>query len=341
MNACAPRVLKIVLYNLLIFFVLANVVYWSIPVVGLLSEIIKGQHSATTIEYRSFIGWRHLAGNFTGGRIIGGQYPQRATINSHATGDRRAYFFGGSVMWGFGVSDPETIPSLFAVASRIHSENYAEIGYTSHQSLILLLQLLQAGHRPDLVIFYDGANEVTAKCQRGLTPESHGQEAEIKSVLRGRDFPGSFTYYLLPVIRFVERIRRESSKAFGESKYDCDSDRAKAQAVSDNLIHDWQFASLLAESFGASFIGILQPVIFFSQTRRDHLNLPPNLDRQYQAVYPSIREKIAGHEEFYDFTSVLDLDEKVFTDFAHTTQNGNKYVAEKILEIAAAMKRRR
>ena len=312
--------LKTISYNVLVFFVLANVLYWSIPVVGSISNLIKPKQENSTFEFRSFLGWRN---------------PQRPTINNNTTGDRTVYFFGGSTMWGFWSPEAQTIPSQFAAATKVRSENYGEIGYTAHQSLVLLLQLLQAGHRPSLVVFYDGVNDVAIKCERGLTPESHGEEKEIATLLRGSDSPSSFSYYFKPVIRIAQRISNQLSKSLSVSPYDCDTDPKKAEAVAENLIRDWQFAKLLVESFGGKFIGILQPVSYFSKTKLDHLKLPVGLDRQYQAVYPLIQKKISGSGgPFHDLTSALDADETIYMDYNHITPKGNEIVARRIVEIA-------
>ena len=310
--------LKTISYNILIFFVLANVLYWSIPAVNSISYLIQGKRDGG-FEFRSFVGWRQ---------------PQRPTVNEKTSGDRKAYFFGGSTMLGLGSPESHTIPSLFATNTGMPSENYGEIGYTSHQGLVLLLQLLQSGHRPALVVFYDGVNDVAIKCEQGMTPESHGEEREIRSLLRGSDSPGSFSYYFKPVIRLAERINVQISKTLLVSKYDCDTDSKKAHAVADKLIRDWQFAKLLTESFSGKFIGILQPVSYFSKTRLNHLKLQPNLDRQYQAVYPLIRQKMPRSGEFYDLSSALDVDEVVYTDYNHITPKGNEIVARRIIEIA-------
>ncbi len=310
--------LKTISYNILIFFVLANVLYWSIPAVNSISDLVKGKREGGR-EFQSFLGWRNTP---------------RLTVNDKTSGDRKVYFFGGSTMFGLGAPDSHTLPSLFAAATGMPSENHGEIGYTSHQGLVLLLQLLQSGHRPALVIFYDGVNDVAIKCEQGMTPESHGEEREIRALLRGSDSPGSFSHYFKPVIRLAERINVQISKALLISKYDCDTDAKKAEAIAENLIRDWQFAKLLTESFGGKFIGILQPVSYLSKTRLDHLKLPPGLDRQYQTVYPLIREKIARSSEFHDLVAALDVDENIYTDFNHITPKGNEIVARKIVEIA-------
>jgi lysophospholipase L1-like esterase len=312
--------LKTISYNVLVLFVLANVLFWSIPAVNLVSDLIKGKPETGRYEFRSFLGWRNAL---------------RETINPNTIDDRKVYFFGGSTMWGIGSPDARsTIPSQFAAATKVRSENYGEIGYTAHQSLVQLLQMLQAGHRPSLVVFYDGVNDVAIKCERGLTPESHGQEREIAALLRGSDSPSSFAYYLKPVMRLAQRVSSQLSKSLSVSPYECDTDPKKAEAIAENLIRDWQFAKMLTESFGGKFIGVLQPVSYLSKTRLDHLNRPAGLDRQYQTVYPLIREKIAKGGQFNDLTSALDVDEKIYIDYNHITPKGNEIVAGKIAEIA-------
>lgn len=312
--------LKTISYNVLVLFVLANLLYWSIPVVGSISSLIKDRQENSPFQFKSFLGWRN---------------PPRATANDGTTGDRKVYFFGGSTMWGFWVSEAQTIPSQFAAATRVRSENYGEIGYTAHQGLVMLLQLLQQGHRPSLVVFYDGVNDVAVKCERGHTPESHGEEKEIATLLRGSDSPSSFAYYFKPVMRAAQRAGNQLFRSLSISPYDCDTDPKKAEAIAENLVRDWQFAKLLTESFGGKFIGILQPVSYLSKTRLDHLKLPAGLDRQYQAVYPLIREKMAkAGGPFHDLTAALDSDEAIYLDYNHISAKGNEMVVRKIVEIA-------
>ena len=43
--------------------------------------------------------------------------------------------------------------------------------------------------------------------------------------------------------------------------------RAEPQQIADNLIQDWDVARRLVESYGGKFIGILQPVAYYSNTK--------------------------------------------------------------------------
>jgi len=83
---------------------------------------------------------------------------------SAGTDPINVFFFGGSTMFGAYQRDEHTIPSQFARladAERrpVRVMNYGVIGYGIWQEVELLEELLTKGDIPDLVIFYDGANE--------------------------------------------------------------------------------------------------------------------------------------------------------------------------------------
>ena len=185
---------KLIAVNLLVTFVLFNLAYWFVPTWYLLRSVLASTEAADDLrarlpnyakvtwatqhyrelgqlkaDYKSFIGWQLKP--FQGETInIGGRYAQRQTINNGRDKSKKAYFFGGSTMWGMGVRDDGTIPSEFAAAAGFWSENFGEDAYTAHQGLMLLVQLLQDGHRPDIVVFYDGVNDVEAKCKLDQRP---------------------------------------------------------------------------------------------------------------------------------------------------------------------------
>ena len=354
---------KTVFYNLLIFFVIANVLYWAIPVGGAISRLYKTSLVETwfrTIRpsysdidpgwvrqhwmelnqgetvYRSHIGWRHAP---SAGKTITveGPFLQRRTVNAGILGDRKAYFFGGSTLWGIGSDDAGTIPSQFAARTGIHSENFAEHGWVAHQSLIFLIQLLEAGHRPDLVVFYDGANDALQKCRPEIGPEAHERERQFDTVLRNSLRPDSFSHFFAPMVALAQRVNERLGWIGGTEWSECHRNPQKAAAIAENLLRDWRLAKQLIEGYGGKFVGILQPVAYFSRTRVDYLALSADDQAQYAAVYPLIRAKIAHGGEFHDLTSVLDVEEAIYLDWCHLPPKGNRYVVEKIAEIVAPL----
>ena len=209
---------------------------------------------------------------------------------------------------------------------------------------MLLIQLLQDGHRPDLVVFYDGVNEVAIKCVTELTPDAHMLEARVDALLKEpARSPASFAHYLAPVWHVAGRVKSMLTPNSGVARtegFNCHLNSEKASRIADNVLRDWQLAQRIVELYGAKFIGILQPVIYFSRTRRDHLEDVPVLMRaQFQAVYPLIKRRIAEATGFHDLTSILDFDEYVYVYFAHLSPNGNRPVAARIAEIAGSLGR--
>lgn len=350
--------LRIVGVNLLVLFVAANLIYWGIPTVRAIGGLFSGWRTppvspAYTAEeakwvptmhreqgrfgtvYKSFIVWRREA--FAGETInVEGPYLQRRTINSAGPDARKVWFFGGSTTWGSGVDDASTIPSQFAKASGLRTENFADAGYIAHQGLLQLIQLLQDGQRPDLVVFYDGVNDTLFKCRSELGPHSHEREQQIATLLKTSANPHSFSYYFAPFTKLAQNISRETGRATGAEEFDCHTNPAKARAIADNLIQDWQFAKHLVEMHGGKFLAVLQPVSFLSRTRLDYLRLPAGFERQYQAVYPLLRERLRGAGA-HDLTGALDLDEPLYTDFCHLAPRGNRIIAERLAALAVPL----
>lgn len=75
------------------------------------------------------------------------------------------WFFGGSALFGDGQRDEHTIPSEFARIAEeqgipVEVRNYGRPGIAMWQELELYEQLVGTGDKPDLVVFYDGFNDL-------------------------------------------------------------------------------------------------------------------------------------------------------------------------------------
>jgi hypothetical protein len=281
---------------------------------------------ATSTVYYSYIGWRRRPyhGEFVN---VVGKYDERLTIEPRQPKNATVFFFGGSTMWGTGSPDSGTIPSQFARLSGLEARNFGETAYTAHQNLEMLIKLLQAGERPQAVVFYDGVNEVVHKCRTELGPYSDANESRTRVAVESSGF-----------YRFFWNLIGELSTFFSERQqlegYDCASDPKKAQAVAEALVSDWKIAQATAAVYGAKFYAFLQPVVYFSHTRTDYLDAGPNdaFSQQFQAVYPRIRAAMAG-TPFLDLTDALDRDEPIYIDFCHVSPNGNEMVAQRFVDV--------
>ena len=146
----------------------------------LLAEVRKSDRAV----YQPYTMWRRrpYRGSYT---TIDVEGVRRTTGNSQSDDSIRVWMFGGSAVWGVGAPDHETIPSR--LASILNGEfgidasvrNLGERGFVSTQEVIYLMRELQAGRRPDVVIFYDGVNDAAAV---SLWPEFPGAHVSFDTV---------------------------------------------------------------------------------------------------------------------------------------------------------------
>ena len=290
--------------------------------------------------YRSYYGWRRLP--YHGRTITIDESGTRRTFapanNQQA---RKIAFFGGSTMWGSGADDEHTIPSLFI---KQHPDylgyNFAESGHTSHQNLNLLMEKLLEGLRPDVVVFYNGVNEV-GLCRRELRVYSHERDAQIRELVDDRPWnfrnPKSYLSLLYPAKAFVDRMGQALERRWAgpHSFFNCDQEPEKAAAVARLLLWDWTAAKDLVEGYGGKFLAVLQPVVYFSHTRTDHIIVEEELRPQYAAVYPRIIDLLQSEfpqlrGNFLDLRDAFDQDMYIYIDSFHVSPNGNQIIASRI-----------
>ena len=130
--------------------------------------------------------------------------------------DRSSIFvFGGSMAFGYGVADRETIPArleaqLGAAPSAPRVYNFASINHTSSEERIRFDQLMIEGHAPKIAIFIDGFSELVGPHYRAtlLAPfiEAMGK-APLHTRLRRALVPSSARSDL-PVPSPAETIER-------------------------------------------------------------------------------------------------------------------------------------
>jgi hypothetical protein len=234
-------------------------------------------------------------------------------------------------MWGVGADDARTIPAFFEKVAGQRAVNFSELGWTAHQSLNELQRLLTEGERPERVVFYDGVNEVLAKCRSESSFFSHFKVQEIQAALRYR--PDEIGYYLQPLLFLGRYLARKSGlrdEPASQGNYDCSTDPRKADLIAEALIDDWRLARHLVTSYGGSFHAFLQPVSFEGEARVDHLRVDETLRDQFRVVYPLIRAKMKQAGLGEDITGALDGDEYVYVDFCHLAPNGNQRIAREI-----------
>jgi hypothetical protein len=121
-----------------------------------------------------FLGYRFDDKTSTYTNLVDGV---RTSYQSQAPGKKvSVWFFGASALFGDGQRDDHTITSEFsrlAEADGIPLEvrNYGRPGIAMWQELELFQQLVASGQKPDLVVFYDGFNDLAWQMNLDLSAE--------------------------------------------------------------------------------------------------------------------------------------------------------------------------
>jgi len=257
-------------------------------------------------------------------------------------------FYGGSTMWGFGVSDANTIPSRFARFSKtILARNFGQQAYVSRQELNYLLTNVVRGRIGNVVVFYDGNNDAFWECQSVNGPFGDAMTGPIRSVLTRigqdgqiRNLAADLTIrnkiaLILPnTTALIERLtgrhlgRDVYFKLYQNSSNVC-RDPAIANLVAENLVRNWETASLIANQHKATFFAILQSSPYTADIRQPYYD--PSHDEIIKAVYPLIKAKAEGFSWFIDGTSWLNDRTDLSIDFCcHLNAKGNALIAENI-----------
>lgn len=273
---------------------------------------------------------------------------------------KTVYIFGGSALEGLGARDDYTIPSYLSrkLASRGYPfivYNYGSGGSTIKHEIKNLLQFLKEGHRPDFVVFYDGANDPIQFAWSLGDPFDPGlfETGEEKS----SGEPGSLISLpasLKPMIIFfldhcliyrtVKNIAAFFSleENFGISflsQYNENQLREFSGDFVDNHLKVLNFLDNLSKTFGFRYLLFWQPVAFTEENlTKEEVNRMPILFRNtptqkyFQYILLAFKERKIGN--FHDISDVFQNREKpYYTDWCHVSEEANEVAAGKIAEI--------
>jgi len=293
-------------------------------------------------NYKAFVEWKntefigkYMTINSDGRRMTGyeSKYHQAPTIR----------FFGGSTMWGYGVADDSTIPTLIARKEQLNVVNYAEQGYNSRQSLNALIENINEIKKGDLVVFYEGVND-SHNCFKENSTNGHLREGYIREALRekrrlekypteiyylGTYYMGKFLWSYYAKTNTYELIARAKRRLFGDETGSsaiasvC-GDASKAEEVANFLVTSWKVSEIVVKGIGAKFACVLQPNPYTLGFEPHFSNV--SLAQMANSVYPLVRQKARDLDCFVDLSQSLQKD--YYLDACcHVNREGNEEIA--------------
>jgi hypothetical protein len=309
--------------------------------------LAREEKAARQFAYRPYTVWRTRP--FRGETVNFEADGLRRTYHSHC--DAREYtiwMFGGSTMRGNGSPDWGTIPSqlagLFEQAGQPACvRNYGEGAWVNTQEVTqLMLALKSEARKPNLVIFYDGANEAFVPYQSGSS-DVHMNFDTIKNQFEGRASArrGSFAYLLhTNTAQLVFSLVIRAAQRAGDRAVPTNDPDGLARSAVNNYFANMDVVNALARQYGFDYAFFWQPVVFAG-----HKPLTP-LEEQIRSskkqthlaewcprVYNLVAQQQRPH--FYDLSSVFDnTSELLFLDWCHIIISGNHLIAQRMFEVA-------
>ena len=303
-----------------------------------LGEIFGARVQGSTLQYSPFELWKNQD---YAGKLINIKSGLRVTLfNKGTPPDKKVFFMGGSAMWGDGVWDSFTIPSLVSKTLNAESStrvyevsNFGERAYNIFQEYIRLSRLLAEGSRPDIVVFLDGANEIGVTFESG-SPHLHYDYLAIRDRFEHRSLLNYLNdSYTMRVLRGALRRLQAPQK---------DDDERLAEEIAD-----WYYSiKSQVEALGIRYnfrpVFLWQPMLipqlknFSDYERHISANTDAGLSSLAAQVYKTmdLRIKSGSLGKVYDVSKIFAANsETVYVDVFHVGPQGNTALATRIVEI--------
>ena len=277
----------------------------------------------------------------------------RVTPNAQCTEDAYdIYIFGGSTIWGEGAPDWGTIPAYLQDLFNNQTDeivcvhNMGQRQFHLTQEIVELINQLQLGTRPDMVIFYDGINEVGNTIETGVpwipggwSWDTPAKEDPIKQIIAGSN-----------INRLLNRFRKSTSTSAIQPFSDIELDNVIAETV-DVYLNNYQIVEGLSQQFDFEvyffwqpFLGVDDKVLTVEEKDILAVDLaiagPGYFEdplKYIQDVYAEIKTRAEDISNLYYISDILDeYEQQIYFDIWHITPEGNEIVAQRIFDIIEA-----
>ncbi len=301
-------------------------------------------HRQLQVQYAPYIIWRQRP--YTGETITIDSQGYRATSGALCTpGAYRVFVFGGSAVWGHGAPDWGTIPAYLQTElakgrdGPVCVQNFGEQAFVSTQGVIELLRQLQSGSRPDLVLFYDGFNDIAATYQNGRAG------AHLNETRTGARFSQeqTFTGWLQTTNMYRLALRAAERSGFVAAVVVPEPALADTAVLSGQLFQayftNYQLVAALAAEYGFAYHFFWQPLLDTgnkSLTAEEAQMVAADSPWRtfYRQVYADMAERAAGYPCLNLLTHIFDGQTAlVWLDNVHVTPAANEQIAREMAHL--------
>ena len=248
--------------------------------------------------------------------------------------------------------------SKFASNDKKHTEtsNFGRSGYIFFQNLVHLIKLIQSETVPDMVIFYNGFNEIYSSYQSGTA----GQISNYNSIKKR--FSHDIDHYDIKLSKKIHDIYKMAihekwshllnaivlSKNyftnFGESPYKevgNNYGEKESNTLARKIISDYKNSSELLQDLSViycfKYFIFWQPCAFYEDYNSDYeKRFIRYKDDKLKNLFISSNDMIKEESisNFFDFSLALSkYKENKYFDICHVNEKANKIISQKIYDI--------
>jgi lysophospholipase L1-like esterase len=266
---------------------------------------------------------------------------------------RRLWLLGGSTMRGGWVQEGETIPSYLAEIlnrpgspEKVILTNYGENSFNSLMETKYLQKLLmEAAQPPDLVIFYDGANDCSYFNQYRI-PQAHYGHRRLRALIES--YRGSLFGLLKPLNAAIySSFTKEVFDKFRQIKVPVYPENPVPQEMAAATEKRYEHVRKLAGAYGADFLVVWQPFLWVETAEVDPLVRAKEKDlkimrsnflevrRNFVVTYNLLADRLKDKPYFVDFRNALtSRTAPVYeADGVHLRPPGNRMVAKRMAQL--------
>jgi lysophospholipase L1-like esterase len=266
---------------------------------------------------------------------------------------RRLWLLGGSTMRGGWVKEEETIPSYLAEIlnrpgspEKVALTNYGENSFNSLLETKYLQKLLiEAAHPPDLIIFYDGANDCSYFNQYRLSQAHYGHR-RLRAVIES--YRGSMFGLLKPLNAAIySSFTKEVFDKFRQIKVPVYPENPAPREMAAATEKRYEHVRKLAGAYGADFLLVWQPFLWVETAEVDPLVRAKEKDlsimgssfievrRNFTITYNLLADRLKDKPYFVDFRNALtSRSSPVYeADGVHLKPSGNRMVAKRMAQL--------
>ncbi len=325
--------------------------YLGLPVADLLSF----ERSVAAKEFYPWVYWRRSERISDNVNID--DTGRRKTVKDPVEGATKVFMFGGSTVWGAGVTDANTIPSLLQakLGRDFDVHNLGEKIYVSVQETNALLERLAKGDRPDVVIFYDGFSDGFAGVYSPAVPRDVRNMRD--AFYRQQELANHGVFGFL-----IEAFRQSNWQLlinyleFGDSRGDIrdfkeewdTENRAKAKDNAIRVVTYWlencRQVRAIGHEYGFKALCVWQPNALNGQknlteeeiSRISKKGVTSGAREIFQTLYSVSSEFLRGRQHnnvFFMGDVFRNVDEAVYANHFLLNEAGNAIVADRLHEL--------